>query len=417
MADWLVIRLPRTPDAPVSWLVADSMGRIVLPQQKGSLLQAAGAAGARRLCVLVPAGDVVLTNVDVPIKSGVKAQQVVPFALEEHLAEDIDSVHFAVGRRPGSEGARTPVAIVSRALMDQWLAQLRDAGIVPEALYAESELVPANPGQSVALLDEECAIVRPTGGAPLTLPIEALGEALALTSPSAEQMVAADHTGSGLVLYTGAAEWHRCSHEVEAIRDRFDGIKVQLLTDGPLALLAQRVPTASASAVNLLQGPYAPANSFAGTWQEWRIAAILLVSLIVLHAAGSAAELLTLKRSERAVDIAMAQTFRAAMPGERSIIDARRRMEQRLASVRGGGSGLLAALDALSQARAGTQGTALRALNFRESGLDLTITAPSVEVLDHISRNLRAAGWQADLTSGTAAGSRYEGRIQIKPKV
>jgi general secretion pathway protein L len=415
MADWLLIRLPRAPGALASWLVADSLGRIVMPQQKGTLLQAAALGGARRVCVLVPAGDVVLTEVDVPVKSGVKVREVVPFALEEQLAEDIDSLHFAVGRR-AAESARTPVAVVSRALMEEWLAELAQAGLVPEALYAESDLIPANPGQSVALLDDDCAIVRPAAGSASTLPIEALAEALALTAPQGDQVITAERTGSGLVLYTGAAEWHHCSHEVEAIRDRFDGIKVQLLADGPLALLAQRLPAASTGAVNLLQGPYAPVNSLASTWRDWRVAALLLVSLIALHALGGASELVVLGRSERALDAAITTTFRAAMPGERSTIDARRRMEQRLASLKGGGSGLLPALDALAQARAGTQGTVLRALNFRESGLDLTLTAPSVEALDRISRALRAAGWQADLTSGNAVGSQYEGRIQVKPK-
>jgi general secretion pathway protein L len=415
MADWLLIRLSRLHGAQATWLVCDSLGRIVMPQQRGTLLQAAGLGGSRRVCVLVPAGDVVLTEADVPVKSGVKVQQVVPFALEEQLAEDVDSLHFAVGKRP-AEGARTPVAVVSRALMGEWLAELHDAGLTPEALYAESELLPANPGQSVGLLDEDCAIVRPAGGAPLTLPIDALAEALTVSSPHPDQMVATERTGSGLVLYTGAAEWHQRSHEVEAIRDRFDGIKVQLLTDGPLALLAQRLPTAAASAINLLQGPYAPVNSFANSWRDWRVAAVLLGSLLVLHAAGSAAQLLVLKRSERAVDAAIVTTFREAMPGERNTIDARRRMEQRLASLKGGGSGLLAALDALARARAGTQGTTLRALNFRESGLDLTLSAPNVEALDRISQNLKAAGWEAELTSGNAVGSQYEGRIQIKPR-
>ncbi|HTW38569.1 MAG TPA: type II secretion system protein GspL [Steroidobacteraceae bacterium] len=417
MADWLLIRLPRAPDAPASWLVCDGLGRIVVPQQKGTLLQAAPLGGSRRVCVVVPAGDVVLTEVDVPVKSGLKVREVVPFALEEQLAEDIDSLHFAVGKRP-AEGARTPVAVVSRALMDGWLAELRDAGISPEVLYAESELIPDNPGQAVAVLDEDCAIVRPAGGTPLTLPMDALAEALTLTCPGSEQMVATERTGSGLVLYTGAAEWHQRARDVEAIRDRFDGIKVQLLTDGPLALLAQRVATApgSGDVINLLQGPYAPVDSFANTWKEWRVAAVLLVSLLALHAVGSTAELLVLKRSERTVDAAITTTFRAAMPGERNTIDARRRMEQRLATLKGGGSGLLSALDALAQARVGTQGTVLRALNFRESGLDLTLSAPNVEALDHISQNLKAAGWNADLTSGNAVGSQYEGRIQIKPR-
>ncbi len=418
MADWLLIRLAHEPGASASWLVADTAGRVVTTQSQGPLAQAAGLAVSHRVCVLAPAVDVVLTEADVPIKSGMKVQQIVPFALEEQLAEDVENLHFAVGRRP-TDTAHTPVAVVSRASLDEWLAQLRAAGIEPDAVFAESELVPSNPGQAVGLLDSDCAIVRPVGGLPVTMPIDALAEALELLRPRADEMIAtAGRTGQGLVLYTGAAEWHDRAPDVEAIRDRFDGIKVQLLTDGPLALLAQQLPAALAGGINLLQGPYAPATALASGWKVWRAAAVLLAALIVLHATGSAVELVELGHAEHQVNVAVERTFRAAMPGEHNAVDARHRMEQRLASLRNGGagSGLLAALGALAQARAGTEGTVLQALTFREGTLDLRIAAPNPEVLDRLSQSLRASGWQADLTAGSVVGSRYEGHVQIKPR-
>ena len=247
MADWLLIRLSRETADPVSFLVADSAGRIVSAPQRGVLTQAAALAPGRRVCVLVPGADVVLTEVDVPVKTGARVQQVVPFALEEQLAEDIDQLHFAVGRRAG-DSVRTPVAVVSRALMGEWLAALGGAGITAEAMYADSNLIPANPGQAVALLEGDGATVRPVGGPPVTMPVDALAEALELVRPAPDAMVASERTASGLVLYTGAPEWHQRSREVEAVRERFDGIKVQLLTDGPLALFAQQLPTATTGA-------------------------------------------------------------------------------------------------------------------------------------------------------------------------
>jgi hypothetical protein len=51
--------------------------------------------------------------------------------------------------------------------------------------------------------------------------------------------------GSGLVLYTGAAEWQQHAAQVEAVRPNFDGIKVQLLTDGPLAPSSKPMEVAS----------------------------------------------------------------------------------------------------------------------------------------------------------------------------
>src|SRR5580704_6318745 len=154
MADWLLIRLPRTPEQPATWLVVDSRGNPSGPPQSGPLALAAPRAVGRRICVLVPGTDVLLTDPEVPMKAGTKLQQVVPYALEEQLADDIDDLHFALGKR-AADSHRTPVAVVSRTLMDEWLAALRAAGIEPECLYADSELLPANPGQAVALLEED----------------------------------------------------------------------------------------------------------------------------------------------------------------------------------------------------------------------------------------------------------------------
>src|SRR5262245_22060475 len=131
MADWLLLRFPRTPEGKASWMVADGAGRAVVPPQEGMLADAARFAGGRRVCVLVPGADVLRAQAELPLRGGAKLQQAVPYALEEQLADDIEELHFAVGRRP-SDSSRTPVAVVSRKLMDEWLAALRGAGLEPE---------------------------------------------------------------------------------------------------------------------------------------------------------------------------------------------------------------------------------------------------------------------------------------------
>jgi len=175
----------------------------------------------------------------------------------------------------------------------------------------------------------------------------------------------------------------------------------------------------TATPINLLQGPYAPTTARTVGWKSWRVAAILLASLVGLHVVGKAAELIALKRSERSVDTSIGETFRLAMPGESSTLDARRRMEQRLAAAQSGGGpgGLLPALQALVQARTVAPGATLQALSLRQGTIDMKISANDASSLDHMSQSLRANGWQADLTSGnTTSAGRYEGRIQIRAK-
>jgi general secretion pathway protein L len=413
MADWLLLRLPRAPAEVAAWMVVDARGTPIEAPSSGVLADAVAAAAGRHVCVLVPGTDVLLLEPEVPAKAGTKLAQVVPYALEEQLADDIDDLHFAIGRR-SADSLRTQVAVVARALMDDWLGAVQAVGIVPDSMYADTDLLPANPGQAVAWLDGDTVVVRPAGASPITMPADALSEALALAQPADEFAVGT--RGRGLILYTGASEWQEHGAAVEAVREQFDGIKVQVLTDGPLALLAQQM--SAGNAINLLQGSYAPQTTSAVGWRAWRVAAILLACLVGLHVAGKATELIVLQKRERTIDASIDQAFRASMPGEHNTTDARRRMEQRLVSVRGGGefSGLLPALGALAAARSGAQGTVVQALSFREGAVDLKLAAPNAESLDHISRALRDSGWQADLTAGNVAGTSYEGRIQIRPK-
>ncbi|HLY52277.1 MAG TPA: type II secretion system protein GspL, partial [Steroidobacteraceae bacterium] len=383
----------------------------------GSLADAVPAAAGRRLCVLVPGSDVLLAEPELPLKSGVKPQQVVPYALEEQLAEDIDALHFAIGKR-AADATRTPVAVVSRALMDEWLAALAEAGLKPECMYADSELLPANPSQAVALLEEDAVFLRAPGSSPVCLPADALAQALAIaaTVPAARAADGNEPAGAAgsLILYSGTGEWGAHSAQVEQARERFVSLKVQLLGDGPLALFAQQL--ANNTAVNLLQGAYAPKGSSAVGFTAWRVAALLLLGLIGLHVAGKAAQLRVLKARERAADAAMCDTFRSALPGRSCNGDLRQQMEERLRAVRGSGgsNGLLGALQALAQARTAAPGTSLQSLNFHDGGLEMTLNAPDAASLNRLSEQLRNNGWRADLVGGNTVGSTYQGRVQIR---
>ena len=411
MADWLLLRLPRSPDQPASWLIVDPRGNAVGPPQSGPLSLAAPRTAGRRICVLVPGNDVLLAEPDVPTKAGAKLAQVVPYALEEQLAEDIDDLHFAIGKR-AVDSNRTPVAVVARSLVDEWLTLLKSSGIEPESMYADSDLLPVNPGQAVALLEEDVVVVRPPGGSPVTLPADALGEALEIAQATPAEGVG----GRGLILYTGPAEWHQHSARVEALRERFDGIKIQLLTNGPLALFGQQLP--QSSPINLLQGTYAPTTSRAVGWAAWRVAAMLLAGFVALHVAGKATQLTLLKRNEHKLDAAISEAFHSAMPNERSATEPRKKMEKRLADALASNSagGLLPALEALAQAHSSVPNSSVQALNFHDGSLEMQVTASDATSLDRITQSLKSNGGQANLTSGNVVASGgMQGRIEYRP--
>src|SRR5690606_1705358 len=117
----------------------------------GAMAEAAQDCAGRKTIVLAPGTDVVLAEPVVPVKGG-KLAQVVPFALEEQLASDVDELHFAIGKRDGRAGV--PVAAVAHERMESWLTLLRGAGIEPDAIYGESAMVPATPNGVTLLIDD-----------------------------------------------------------------------------------------------------------------------------------------------------------------------------------------------------------------------------------------------------------------------
>ena len=161
MSESLISQL-RTAEAP-RWMVCNDDGHVLVNAVSGELAQAVPLSVGRRVAVIVPSTDVLITESDAPAKSATKLAQVIPYALEERVADEIENLHFAIGDRSAETG-RVPVAVVSRARIEGWLAELRAAGLNPQAIYSEAQLLPNMPGQLIALLDSESLVMRTAEG-------------------------------------------------------------------------------------------------------------------------------------------------------------------------------------------------------------------------------------------------------------
>jgi general secretion pathway protein L len=412
MAESLIIQM-RDGVAP-QWMVCNDDGHVAVNAMSGELAQALPLAVGRRVAVIVPGTEVLTTEAEAPAKNAAKLAQVIPYALEERVADEIEDLHFAIGER-NAESGRVPVVVVARARIDAWLSTLRAAGFSPQAIYSEASLLPAMPGQLIALLDGDALTLRLAEGPPLVLPALSITDGFEMAlAGQASAVEGLEPALPGLLLYTGHDEWQAHQNEVDALRERFTGVKVQLLPSGPLSVLA---PAAAAGeAVNLLQGALAVTSPLQQGWKSWRVAAVLAASLLCLHLGSRYFELTRLKKSEAALDVSIQDAFRIAMPGQQNSTNARRRVEARLTEVHGGGGGgaLLPALSALANARGAAPAATIEGLTFRNGILDLRISAPDAAALDAISQQLRAASWQADIQGGSSNGDTYRGRLQVR---
>lgn len=411
MAELLVIRLnPAAGSAAAAegqWLIADHHGARLGDVQSGPLSDAATLTPGRRVIVLVPGTDVLLAEPVLPLKSSAKLAQIVPFALEEQLADDIEKLHFAVGKRDRRPG--TPVTVVAHARMQQWLDTLAAAGIRADAIYADTAALPLVPNAVTLIIDAARVYVRRENSQGAVLEVEPLIEALQLALASGDE--AREH----VTIYVSENDYERERELLEELREFTASLQLKLLPDGPLPIMAANV--AVAAPVNLLQGPYAVKRKLTLSLAPWRHAAALAGIFVVLHFGLKGWQYWDNKQLEAALDREITQVFQQAMPGAPipEPLQARRQIELRLNQLRGTApvSGMMVTLAALSEALAQAPNTTVEAIAYRNKTTDVRLLAPSVDALDRIRQVATEKGLDAKIQSATPRESKFEGRLQF----
>jgi general secretion pathway protein L len=413
MPQSLLLRLPPSGQEETEWLILDEAGAPTPTRQRGSLSLAAAVWRSGRVVVLAPAAQILLAEPELPPGGGAKLARAVPFALEEQLTEDVDQLSFAIGHRRLSGG--TPVAVVSRSVLQGWIADLSAAGLEPAAIYPDISLMPENPGQTVLWLENDRLAVRRPGAIPFAVELAPVREALVVAGVIGDPLQTSEESKpkESAILYVTRDDWARVQEDFEGLLEDFASLKVQLLSDGPLPWLARGMNTADA--VNLLQGEFSRTPDYGERWHRWRLAAALAAALLVVHVAAQALQIRQAKHESAALDSQISQVFSSAMPGNASA-DPRRQMQSKLDRIRKSGAGpqyFLRTLQTLSGALAATPKTSISALSYRENALDMTVNAPSLAELSQLTQFVGKEGLAADIQSSNPVATGVEAHLHI----
>lgn len=405
-SEWLLLRLPSRADEAATWAVADAAGAVVAASAAG--MDPASAAAGRNVALVVPAADVALFAVQLPPANEQRQLQLVPFALEEQVSEDLDELHFAIGTRDGETGL-VPVAVAGRERMGQWLAQAAALGVRPKALFAESDLAPLLPGHVTLLLSGEQLILRNDRGRPVAFPADDPQLAMATLLG-----VEGDAGNVNLAIYASPEDWAGHEPALESLRAQVATSRVQLFTSGMLGAIAPGI--AGSNPVNLLQGAFKLQSPAANHWQRWRTAALLLLGLLVLHTAGTLWELRRQNQESARLAEEISRVYGTIFPGQSPGPAPRRAIEARLQAVAGGGvqgGELMPMLAALAAARQNVPSARLESMNFRQGTLQLRVSAPDAATVEQYNQALKAGGYGANVASGGQSPAGFEGVIDV----
>ncbi|MDX1499802.1 MAG: type II secretion system protein GspL [Woeseiaceae bacterium] len=411
MSEYLVIRPGPDPETSANWIVVDGDGTRRGPVATGPLSQAALEATEREVIVLVPATEVLTTTVELPVKSGARLLAALPYALEEQLADDVETLHFAAGQR--REDGRIPAAVVSLGNMEHWQALLDTAGLTPARIVPENHGLARIPGTMSMLVESDQVLFNDGDGIEVALQGVSPAEVL--------DIVGAIGAGDGdaprhLLVFCAPGLDEQYREDWAVLRDRLASVDLNVLEDGALPRLA--VTVAAGHGINLLQGRFSRQGDLGQVLRPWRHAALLLLTLGLVLVAGKAVDTYRLARDEAALQARFTEEYREIRPDDtREIVDPLSVVN----SLRRGLGGpvarqvFLPSLEQLGRALAQSQGAEVEAISYRAGVIDVRLTAPDVPTLDNIQRQVSASGrFTASIQSTDQVGDKVSSRIQIR---
>ena len=382
MAKQVIIHMPGIGSDPVSWAFADEKGQVTSDIHEGTLEEVAQAVEGRRAVLVVPGDGVLLAEATIPGGSQSRAQQAVPYALEEFLADDVDDLHFALGSK--RRGDIYPVAVIGRDSMDALTAQCAEAGLRPAEVVPETLALPkfdsdvSDEATWTAFVDAHQAVVWLNGFKGFSSDTGMMSMLL-----DGARRDLPEEGSASLVVYQSDPQ---LTFETPAELD-----VEQRACDHRLSLYASGLATSPR--INLLQGDYSPKTRFDRTWKPWRSTlALAAVALVVLFG-GKWLEYRQLAREEAWLDRQIARGFSDAMPGVR-MQRPLAQIRQRLRELDGGAdtSGFTADMQQIAASLAAQPQTTVRSIGYRDGRFDLDILTDSIPSLDALKTDLQQRG-------------------------
>ncbi len=398
MQNTFYIRLGTTPETSVNWL---SHSEASTREASGELREAALRAQGARVVVLAPATPMLTCLASLPPTPASRMRQALPYALEDQFAEEVEQLHFSMGKRD-SEG-KLPVVALERQLMDRWQVLFAESELRPHVLLNEALTLPWTEGEWSLLLQDEEALLRTGAAQGYSIPMDQLAAWLSVAVQ--------DQTGlpSQLRVYDS-----RATAEVSGWQEGIAGLEITCeKIDSPLSLLAR---SDLAGAINLLQGDYSRKEQLGRLWRPWRATAVLLGLWLLLQGGMAIGNYFSLSAREEQLYADIERVYRETFPEARNVVNPRVQMERQLAALQGGANGgAFVALMAVSgPVLSEVEGLELRNLRYRQDELELELELKDLASLDRLREALEQQSLAVDIRGATTRENKVESRIALR---
>lgn len=403
MQERLFIRLPASSgketavaDAgKVVWFIwHQAQQEVIASGELGSPAELSQLQQQARRCettVMLPGQDVLLKQVELPAGSRRHLDRVIPYALEEELASDIDELHFSWPANVSKAQSSIPVAIVARSRMSCWQNWLKEAAIDADHWYPETLLLPYSENHWSAIRVGADVVVRtgPWQG----FSIEA--EASAALMP----VIVAQWPAPSLIDHYGDIDWPQPPSPMQAA-----DIEV------PLSIFARAGDT-----LELRRGEFAVKRKRVDSIR-WKPLAVAASVALVVAVGGNLLRAYQLSSEADTLQLQAEQRFLEAFPNKSRIVNLRAQLQQELNQLGASGAeqaSALALLDSLQPAFADLPEMTLELLRYQDGELRLQALAQNFSQFERFQRAAEQAGLQVQQGALNNRGNQVAGSLTI----
>lgn len=358
-----------------------------------------------RISVWTPAAETMLTQVSLPTRSRAKIAQALPYALEDQLLGEPESLHFAY--RPLADGVLA-VAVTARERLQSWLNALQAADITPTFLSPAMLALPWD-GHSWSLaLDENEAIVRtgPWSGFTCIMPPDrSVPDELILALREARSKEQTPNSLSFLNPPAGidVARWSALLQiPVQGREEEF------------------WVQTRVAPALSLLQSEFSPIDQLRQATRLLLPAGVIMLVWLVLGLIFNLGQWWRLTHVERTQRQQMFALFRQTFPDARAVVDPPLQMARNLAALQSGGGrpgpgDMLALLAQTAPVLQSNPAVHVHNVQYADSSVTFELSVPDYQAMEALSKALAAQGLRAEVANANSHDGTVDGRIRVRP--
>ncbi|MEI6335173.1 MAG: type II secretion system protein GspL [Methylococcaceae bacterium] len=400
MAEQIIARLINQQDAGVQWLIVNAA---MPPEiQQGTLQDLAVSAGNAAVTLLLPATEVLLLAVDLPVKSNSQIKKALPFALEDLLADDVETYHL-VWHRPSKDTVY--VAAINQDKLQTCLSSFQEVGINLNSVYPETLCLPYQAESCSLVIDRHNAILRNGQWLGGGIDVEVLPAML-------DKLLAENPELDGLQVWevNKPAQWfldlalNKDHHKLEAV--------LPFLQAGAVKLGGE---------FNLLTGVFGRKNTVDWHWQKWLPALGIILLAVLLQTGNLISGYWQQKTELAALETKTLELFKQTFPEIKRIVNINVQADQQVTELKkhsvGQGSQFMQLLYQTGEVLATNPEFKLQQLDFINNLMQLQLAAADISQIEQLKQQLESNNALSVIVQSAEAGPNgVEAHLEIKQK-